>query len=181
MADTIQKLREQFSKAVDKASVAVGISEPKPKSLAEQFEFEFQNAVRLSYTTRIYGFGICVGLGCLISLFSFLKFSSVLQGDAKPFVIIYSVGNIIAVMSTFFLWGPCAQLKSIFKMDRLIGTIVYFSSIALTITMAVHYPKLGLLLLCIAVQFCALVWYTAASIPGGRAMLTGCCKGLIPV
>ena len=73
---------------------------------------------KLSYTQRLYGFCICFFLGFVLSLGSFMNFIELLQGNPVPFVVMYSLGNIVALCSTMFLCGPKSQWKSMSKEGR---------------------------------------------------------------
>jgi hypothetical protein len=63
----------------------------------------------MSYTTRLYGFAICLGLGILVAILScififFLNFVA--------FGVMYTVGNLLSIGSSLFLMGPIRQIKS---------------------------------------------------------------------
>ena len=53
----------------------------------------------LSMTQRMYGFGGCFVLGGLMSLLSSF---SLMHGDIPQFAMLYSLGNVIALLSTGF-------------------------------------------------------------------------------
>ena len=67
---------------------------------------------------------------------SFCAFISFLKGDVKEFAIIFTIGNLIAVMSTCFLSGPKDQYKKMFKSSRYISTGIFFASMVFTIICA---------------------------------------------
>ena len=60
----------------------------------------------LTRTQRFYGFGICFGVGTLLSLFSLFMLA-----NPTGFAVLYSFGNIVALMATGFLIGFAAQFK----------------------------------------------------------------------
>ncbi len=70
-----------------------------------------------------------------------------------------------------FLMGPMRQLGRMFDSQRWISTTIYLCSLVLTLVAALGFHSIILCLLCIAVQFCALVWYCLSYIPLGQAML----------
>lgn len=41
-----------------------------------------------------------------------------MRHDIRAFAITYTIGNIISLSSTLFLYGPCAQLKKMFAYTR---------------------------------------------------------------
>lgn len=155
----------------------------------------------LTLKQRIIGFASCFTIGMLLSFMSTL---SIL--DPVRFSIMYTLGNVIALFSTAFLFGPCRQLKNMFARTRIIATFIYLAALVGTLVVAikVRHPTappsrasphsttslrlpasqtesvIGVLCM-IAVQFLALVWYTISYIPYARdlvwRMLGNCCKG----
>jgi hypothetical protein len=64
---------------------------------------------------RMMGFGICFGAGYLITFMSFSFFVQLVEGDPVPFVVVYTVGHILSLMSSMFLCGPKRQFKYVPK------------------------------------------------------------------
>jgi hypothetical protein len=93
---------------------------------SEQSTWEAQ--CTLSKKTRMYGFVGCIGFGLLITLLSFMFW-------AKPvsFALLYTLGNIVSVMSTGFLIGPKRQLKLAFHKKRVIATVTFLAAMILTL------------------------------------------------
>jgi hypothetical protein len=81
---------------------------------------------------------------------------------------------------TCFLSGPYSQVKSMCKKTRFIATIMYIGSMIATLTVAFagnDWPAQGLLILvCVVLQYVAIIWYTLSYIPYARTMAQGCCK-----
>jgi hypothetical protein len=77
-----------------------------------------------------------------------------------PFAIMYSLGNIIAISATCFLYGPYAQLKKMFEFTRIVATSVFLLMITITLFLAFydgHIPLRVLwIVLAIIIQFFAL-------------------------
>mmetsp|Transcript_41560 Transcript_41560/g.97263 ORF Transcript_41560/g.97263 Transcript_41560/m.97263 type:complete len:177 (-) Transcript_41560:727-1257(-) len=65
----------------------------------------------LSYQERLMGFGACFIVGYVITFSSFSRFVHLLEGNPVPFVSIYSLGNILSLLSMGFLCGPSRQLR----------------------------------------------------------------------
>ena len=65
----------------------------------------------MSYTTRFYGFCGCFAFGWLITMMSFSRFVHLLRGEPVPFVLMYTLGNIISLCASMFLAGPKRQFK----------------------------------------------------------------------
>eukprot|EP00658_Telonema_sp_P-2_P075157 TRINITY_DN6458_c0_g1_i2.p1 TRINITY_DN6458_c0_g1~~TRINITY_DN6458_c0_g1_i2.p1 ORF type:complete len:220 (-),score=33.22 TRINITY_DN6458_c0_g1_i2:403-1062(-) len=105
-----------------------------------------------------------------------------LAGDCTRFAVIYSLGNIIALAATFFLVGPCKQVKQMFSETRRVATIVFLCAIACTITFALVKglsPKVRVTLIVISclVQLLAWIWYCLSYIPFGRACVKNAFRG----
>uniref|UniRef100_A0A7S3XBS3 Vesicle transport protein n=1 Tax=Picocystis salinarum TaxID=88271 RepID=A0A7S3XBS3_9CHLO len=111
--------------------VAVGMQEEREPTLWD----EIDEAVSLSRTQRIYGFAICAVTGMILGFLSLLFLFPV--PDFVGFGILYSFGSVLTVMSTMFLVGPVKQIKNMLKKNRIIATVVYLTSIALTLYCAI--------------------------------------------
>lgn len=141
----------------------------------EQAAWEAQCS--LTRTQRMYGFGICFTIGCLISLGSTLRL--LIPTD---FALWYSLGNLVSFAATGFLVGPVAQCKMACDKSRALATTIFLTSMIATLLTALLYKGGGLAALCIIliiIQFSALVWYTASYIPMGQAMICSCVKGVM--
>ncbi len=89
----------------------------------------------MTYTQRLYGFAICLGIGILISILScififFLNFVA--------FGVMYTFGNLCSIGSSLFLMGPLRQIKSMCQTVRMITTIVFFVMMGLTLFAAFY-------------------------------------------
>jgi len=174
-------MAEEFKKTINKIGVAIGVVDEPPKSAVEQFTDEFDKACSLDRTTRLYVFGTCFVLGWILSLMSLVQLPHVATGHPAGFAILYTFGNIISLVGTAFLWGPCAQLKSMFAPVRAVATVVYLLSIVLTLVVVFRVGNVGLVFLCMLFQFAAMVWYVLSYIPYGRTMLKGCVGNMCQV
>ena len=160
----------------------------------------------LTFKQRVTGFGICFGIGMLLS---FLSTINLWTGNYQGFAALYSIGNIMALLSTGFLMGarqlqappfffffvparaahpphhpiffagPITQCKNMFHEKRRIATCVYLVTMIITLSIAFAYEgggKTVLVLLSVLVQFLALIWYTLSYIPFARDAVLGCLK-----
>ena len=132
----------------------------------------------LSLTQRMYGFGACFVIGGLMSVMSSF---SLVRGDIPQFAVLYSLGNVIALLSTGFVWGPKTQCKKMWKETRAIATGVYLVCIVATLTVATlpettleKGAKTGICITLIIIQFIALCWYCLSYIPYARSMVKNC-------
>lgn len=106
----------------------------------------------------------------------------------RGFVILYSLGNIVALCryhiskgefslchacSTMFLVGPMNQFKRMFDKVRIVAAIVYLSLIGLTLFFAFR-KRTTLALVCSIFQMLALLWYGLSYIPYARTLVKKC-------
>ncbi|GMI13514.1 hypothetical protein TrVE_jg11287 [Triparma verrucosa] len=135
---------------------------------------------KMSYTTRFYGFCGCFAFGWLITMMSFSRFVHLLRGEPVPFVLMYTLGNIISLCASMFLAGPKRQFKNMTDEKRRVVAIVYVISILSTLLVCFismnNGLRIALLVTLLVTQFCALLWYTLSYIPYGRTMATACLK-----
>ena len=120
------------------------------------------------------GFVGCYAIGFALSLTSIFSFPQLLLGDPSPFAWKYSVGNVLGLSSSAFLIGPRAQIEQMASPVRIGATLVYLSSIAVTVVAAIWFHHALLTLIAMMLQFCALAWYCASYIPFGRMLIRQC-------
>lgn len=83
---------------------------------------------------------------------------------------------IIFSFSSFFLMGPKRQIKNMLDPKRATVSIIFVSSMAMTLVSALVI-KSNIMVICFtAVQFCSLVWYVLSYIPYGRQYCMKCLK-----
>ena len=134
------------------------------------------DASTLSWSTRIKGFAICFGLGLFISILGTIM---IYTGSTTKFAILYSLGNIVSICSTFFLMGPVAQIKRMFSSSRWLATCLMLFFLVLTIVSAVVWDSGLLVLIFCILQFLAMVWYSLSYIPYARDAIKKCVDGCI--
>lgn len=139
---------------------------------------DFNKSCTLSYKTRLMGCATCFVLGYLIMFLSLLTVGQLGRRPEK-FAILYTLGNIVALISTCFLWGPVAQIKNMFKPVRVVATIVYLVCIALTIFFAIYIKKVIPIMLMILLQFIAGFWYNISYIPFARTAIKKCLSSVV--
>jgi len=81
----------------------------------ESFSFTFKE--------RLVGFVTCVLLGWALSLVSLFS-TATGHYNPKRFVLFYTFGNILSLCGGMFLYGPVAQLRSMFDDTRRNATLV---------------------------------------------------------
>ena len=97
----------------------------------------------------------------------------------EKFIFIYSLGNLLSMSATIFLFGPKTLWRNMTNPTRRTVTIVFFTAMSVSIvtalTMTSSFGRL-LTLVAVGVQMCAYWWYSLSYIPFGRKILTTCCK-----
>ena len=164
------------------------IGQPQPAVEERSWRDEFNVATReaqalcpkLTMQQRLYGFSACFCCGLLLS---FLGWLELLKKEIDNFAIFYTLGNVVALSSSLFFVGPTAQIKKMTAKKRWVATLMYFMAMGATLFVAL-YPGLDnraslrevLVILCIMIQWCAMVWYSLSYIPFGRTILKTCCQ-----
>ncbi len=70
-----------------------------------------------------------------------------LSGNPAPFAVMYSLGNILAISSSCFLYGPWTQIKQMFALTRIVTTSVYLSMLGLTLFLVFYFILLSVSLI----------------------------------
>ena len=126
---------------------------------------------KLTFRERVQG---CVGCFCVGVVISILSFISWWTGQTATFAILYTLGNLISLMGSGFLMGPRRQIRNMTRARRRWAAGIYLGSMILTLVVAfnVEGSGAGLLILgCVFVQWCALIWYLASYIPFGQKII----------
>lgn len=127
---------------------------------------------------RVLGFAACFVLGTVLSLGSISAFASLIAGNPAPFAFQFSIGNLLSTLSTGFIVGFRTQARSMTQEHRAPSAALYLVSMIATLFMSLAMqPRALVVLLCIAVQYGAMIWYIASYVPFGRSILTRCCQG----
>eukprot|EP00466_Bigelowiella_natans_P018236 jgi/Bigna1/55128/estExt_Genewise1Plus.C_520020 len=131
----------------------------------------------LTLQQRLWGFGICLAVGMMMSYMS----GFYLVRPSK-FAVIYTMGNLFSLGSTMFLMGPLAQIKRMLHPDRATATCIYIGTMFLTVIVAKKTGRIALVMPLIFLQWIALIWYSLSYIPFGQRMLKSCvsfcCNGM---
>ncbi|PRQ60419.1 putative vesicle transport protein, Got1/SFT2 [Rosa chinensis] len=121
----------------------------------------------LSATQRMYAFGGCLLAGMVCMFLSMIVF-------AKPikFAILFTFGNLLAVGSTAFLFGPAQQIRMMFDTVRIYATAIYLGCVVLALVCALLIQSKVLTLIAMICEICALIWYSLSYIPFARRMVS---------
>ncbi|EDR28846.1 vesicle transport protein SFT2B, putative [Entamoeba dispar SAW760] len=129
--------------------------------------FKLPFKVRISIICILVFFGI-------ISLF--LSFTFILL--PMKFAKLFTVGNVLILLSTFFLRSISSQIKSLISdIPKLVAFILYLISIALVLFCALKLKSTMLTLPCVVLEVVALLWYLFSYLPYGQEMLKTCFSG----
>ena len=155
---------------------AVGIE--KKQTVTDQLLDE--SCPKLSYNQRLTGYVLCMSIGFILTMGSLVRLKELLHGEPKNFVIYFTFGNLCAIASCFFLSGPKSHCKKMLDPTRRIATAFYLITIFFTF-FVVFYDKIpddgrvGIIILCVFVQWIAMLWYTISFIPFARDWVCMCC------
>lgn len=178
MSGVLSSVREKASKTINKAKSAVGMSVPEEEKTT--LDEVADMCPQLTYQQRIIGFGTCFTIGYLITFMSFQFFEQLIAGNPVPYVVIYTLGNIISLFSSMFLCGPKGQLKRMFDDTRKMTTTIYLSTLGLSIIVCFipfdATAKLIILVILLFTQFFSSIWYTLSYIPYARRTVLKCFK-----
>uniref|UniRef100_A0A7S3JV88 Vesicle transport protein n=1 Tax=Aureoumbra lagunensis TaxID=44058 RepID=A0A7S3JV88_9STRA len=162
----------------------LGLAEEKPKTAAEEFEDALCSICpQLTYQQRIGGYIACFFVSFCLSIGSFTRLVELVKGNPAPFVVFYTLGNVMAIIGSLFLSGPRAQCKKMWDPTRRIATSVYLLTIFFTIFVAFYEGipddgRIGIIIMCIFIQWIAMLWYTISFIPYARDyVIMICCQG----
>jgi len=136
----------------------------------------FDDCFQLSRTQRLYAFGICFVVGFVISIVSSL---ALIQGNITGFAVLYTLGNIVSLVSTGFLVGFKKQVKTMFAPVRWFASVLFLVSMAATLFFAIVLKIFFLCLIMCVIQWCALLWYCASYIPYGRTIIKKTCGSCV--
>jgi len=120
---------------------------------------------------RLFFCACCFALGQLLQFCSFGAVAGIFLGHPGRFAFLYTFSNITMMAATFFLAGPAAQLRRSSTKGRCKTFMLFLSTMVLTLGMVFAHPFFGralLILLCVGVQWCALVWYILSFVPYGH-------------
>jgi len=145
-------------------NLEAGTSNVIPDSTFFEGESAFKS-LGLSRTTRLYGFGICLLFGFILSLLgSIVLFFSQLV----LFAVLYILGTVVSLIGTGFLIGFFKQARLMFKPVRVVATIILFASIGLVLVGAFVLKNGILCLIFVIIEFLAYTWYTLSYVPYAR-------------
>lgn len=119
---------------------------------------------------RLVGFAACFVLGLILNVLSWV---SVFFANYMSFGILFTLGNVSAIVGSLFLAGPMKQAKRMFTESRWIATVVYIVSLVGTLLVAFLFHSGLLVIICSLIQWLAMWWYFLSYIPGAHDCIKG--------
>ena len=135
----------------------------------------------LSYTQRFAGWFLFFGTGTICSMGSTKLLKTMDKQNILKFAIYYTLSLVLSMTASLFMWGPWEQLKFMFEKTRRGTTIVFLCSIVVVMTCCIvnvrggNIPR-GVILILVAFQQLAYIWYNLSFVPYLREIL--CCECL---
>ncbi|KGN58267.1 vesicle transport protein SFT2B [Cucumis sativus] len=147
-----------------KLSEGVFVDEERSQSLLDE---DSEDLCSLTAVQRLYAFGGCLTGGVVCMILSLLVF-------AKPLklAVLFAFGNVLAVGSTTFLFGPRQQIRMMFDSVRILATAIYLGCVVLALICALWIHNKILTVIAIISEICALIWYSLSYIPFARRMVS---------
>mmetsp|Transcript_8821 Transcript_8821/g.14680 ORF Transcript_8821/g.14680 Transcript_8821/m.14680 type:complete len:288 (-) Transcript_8821:153-1016(-) len=127
---------------------------------------------KLTYKQRIYGYATTCAIGWVLSLIGTLVlFGGTSAANIRLFIILYVLGNIIALCASGFLSGPAAQCRKMWLKTRRFTTAFYLFMIVVVFVVAVLKQNVFLVLFLLVIEILAGSWYSLSFIPFGRKVV----------
>lgn len=122
----------------------------------------------LTISQRIHLFCVFFLLALVSSFLSWIAFA---MKNMWKYTFLSSFGTLLSLASTFILLGPSSQLKYMMDEERRVSSIMYVSSVFLSILIAVAYKSTFLCIISTTFQYVCLGWYSLSYIPYGKEMV----------
>lgn len=127
---------------------------------------------KLTYKQRLIGFFSCAALGWVLSLIGTLTLvGGATDENIRIFIILYVIGNVIALCATGFLLGPRSQCRKMWAPTRRYTTAFYLLMLIVVFVVAVLKQNILLILFLLFIEICAALWYSISYIPFGRKIV----------
>ncbi|EGW31983.1 uncharacterized protein SPAPADRAFT_55556 [Spathaspora passalidarum NRRL Y-27907] len=124
----------------------------------------------LSRWDRMLIFALTFGGSCCCYLICIFLFP-ILSLKPRKFALLWSLGSIFFLISFGVLQGFKPYMEHLFSSTRLIFTVVFVSSIILTLISSVSLKSTLLSIIFAVIQLGAALWYTVSYFPMGRQTL----------
>ncbi len=130
----------------------------------------------LSYRQRLTMFAVLIALA---ALFFFLASLSIIM--PVKFAKLFFLGSFFLISSLAFLVGPWALVTTAFSKERLMTTLAYVGSAALTLVCAIVLESTLLTMGALALQCLCSVWLALSFLPFSASFLGYGARSLLPI
>ncbi|GME70681.1 unnamed protein product [Ambrosiozyma monospora] len=121
---------------------------------------------KLSKFERMICFFICL-LGAVACFALCVLLAPVLALKPRKFAMLWTLGSLLCVVSFGCLQGPVGYIRHLFSKERLPFTLIFFSSVFLTLYCAAVLKSTVLTLISGIVEIVCIVYYTLSYFPYG--------------
>lgn len=123
-------------------------------------------AITLTRQERFIGFIILFLLGWFLSLSTLHSYQTLFLRPLT-FCLWYTIGNILSLLSNFFLYGPFQQLILMFSSPHRMFSIFYIFTIVMTLILSFKHADLRVIIGIVILQFIASILYTLSFLLSG--------------
>jgi len=146
-----------------------------PRFLRNDEDEDFASACcpTLGFKQRLFGCACCFVLGQVMQFFSFGAATGILIGRPGRFAFLYTTSNMVMLAASFFLSGPQSQCRKIKAKDRAKTSLIYFTTMILTLAAVFARPfvcRALIILILVVIQWLSLVWYVLSYVPYGHSV-----------
>jgi len=146
-------------------------------------QFFYDTCPKLTIQQRLMGYAGCVILGFILNIGSWARLVDLANGHPGPFVVLFTIGNLISLFGSMVLNGPYAQGKKMVGPQMRCATAAYLISMIMTFFVAFYQgikdngERLGLIIMLIVIQYVCMVWFIICSVWFLKKMVLACLKG----
>ena len=126
---------------------------------------------KLSRVEKMIGFGCCLAASMLCFTICIFMFP-ILALKPRKFGLLWSMGSLLFVISFGVLQGPVSYTKHLLSANRIVFTVVFFSSVLSTLYCAVVLRSGILTIITSVIELFAVAYYTISYFPFGAQTLT---------
>ncbi|CAI5756999.1 unnamed protein product [Candida verbasci] len=141
------------------------------QDLNKQQQEEEPSWFKLSRLEKLIGFTCCLSASILCFILCFFMFP-ILALRPRKFGLLWTGGSILFVLSFGILQGPYSYIRHLLSKERIVFTVIFFSSILLTLYSSVILKSSILTIFTSIVEILAVIYYTVSYFPFGATTLT---------
>lgn len=135
LAPAMENVSETAKSGVTSIRRMMGDEEDLEAAAQMSISEEMSSMFNLTMFQRILLFCMCFGTGVVLICMSFTFLPLIMLAPHK-FTASFTLGNVLAIVSTWILVGPKAQLQSMFHPERAIASGIYVGSLLFALVAA---------------------------------------------